>query len=102
MKRNFCPLAPNKLWVADFTYVSTLAGWVYVAFVIDAYARRILGWKVSTSMNTDLVLDAINQAIFARRREGVKDLSGLIHHNGYAEVFVKPRTREMACLGRVS
>ena len=65
MKRDFCPLAPNKLWVADFTYVSTLAGWVYVAFVIDAYARRILGWKVSTSMNTDLVLDAINQAIFA-------------------------------------
>jgi len=43
VKRNFCPLAPNKLWVADFTYVSTLAGWVYVAFVIDAYARRVLG-----------------------------------------------------------
>jgi putative transposase len=50
-KRNFQPLAPNKLWVADFTYVSTQAGWVYVAFVIDAYARRILGWKVSTSMS---------------------------------------------------
>ena len=81
VKRNFKPLAPNKLWVADFTYVSTLAGWVYVAFVIDAYARRILGWKVSTSMTTDLVLDAINQAIFTRHREGVKDLSGLIHHN---------------------
>ena len=55
VKRDFNPLAPNKLWVADFTYVSTLAGWVYVAFVIDAYARRILGWKVSTSMTTDLV-----------------------------------------------
>jgi len=70
------------LWKAEHnTYVSTLAGWVYVAFVIDAYARRILGWKVSTSMTTDLVLDAINQAIITRRREGVKDLSGLIHHN---------------------
>jgi putative transposase len=79
--RNFAPLAPNRLWVADFTYVSTLAGWVYVAFVIDAYARRILGWKVSTSMTTDLVLAAIDQAIFIRRQEGVKDFAGLIHHN---------------------
>ncbi len=81
VKRDFKPLAPNRLWVADFTYVSTLAGWVYVAFVIDAYARRVLGWKVSTSMTTDLVLDAINQAISTRHREGVKDFSGLIHHN---------------------
>ena len=70
--RNFAPLAPNRLWVADFTHVSTLAGWVYVAFVIDAYARRILGWKVSTSMTTDRVLAAINQAIFTRSREGVR------------------------------
>jgi putative transposase len=81
VKRDFKPLDPNRLWVADFTYVSTLAGWVYVAFVIDAYARRIVGWKVSTSMTTDLVLDAINQAIFTRKQDGVKDLSGLIHHN---------------------
>ena len=79
--RQFAPLAPNRLWVADFTYVSTMAGWVYVAFVIDACARRILGWKVSASMTTDLVLAAINQAIFTRKRDGVKDLTGLIHHN---------------------
>jgi putative transposase len=79
--RNFNPLAPNHLWVADFTYVRTMIGWVYVAFVIDAYARRILGWKVSTRMTTPLVLDAINQAIWVRRTEGVTDLSGLIHHN---------------------
>ena len=84
-------MAPNKLWVVDFTYVSTLAGWVYVAFVIDAYARRILGWKVSTSMTTDLVLDAINQAIFARYREGVKDLSGLIHHNDAGSQYTSVR-----------
>ncbi len=81
VRRNFRPLAPNRLWVADFTYVSTQAGWVYVAFVIDAYARRSVGWKVSASMTTDLVLDAINHAIFTRRREGVRNLSGLIHHN---------------------
>lgn len=92
--RNFSPLAPNRLWVADFTYVSTRAGWVYVAFVIDAYARRILGWKVSTSMTTDLVLDAINQAIFTRRREGVKDLSGLIHHNDAGSQYTSVRFTE--------
>jgi putative transposase len=79
--RKFAPLAPNRLWVADFTYVSTMAGWVYVAFVIDAHARRVLGWKVSTAMTADLVLAAINQAIFTRKRDGVKDLTGLIHHN---------------------
>src|SRR5699024_6758049 len=56
--RQFCPLAPDRLWVADFTYVSTWSGWVYVAFVIDAYARRILGWAASTSMTTCFVLAA--------------------------------------------
>ena len=91
VRRNFRPLAPNRLWVADFTYVSTQGGWVYVAFVIDAYARRILGWKVSASMTTDFVLDAINQAIFTRRREGVKDLSGLIHHNDAGSQYTAVR-----------
>ncbi|MDV6271843.1 DDE-type integrase/transposase/recombinase [Rhodococcus globerulus] len=69
------------LWVADFTYVSTWSGWVYVAFVIDAYSRRILGWRTATTMTTPLVLDAIEHAIWTRRREGITDLSGLIHHN---------------------
>lgn len=91
VKRDFRPLAPNRLWVADFTYVSTLAGWVYVAFVIDAYARRIVGWKVSASMTTDLVLNAINQAIFTRKRDGVKDLSGLIHHNDAGSQYTSVR-----------
>ena len=86
--RQFGPRAPNRLWVADFTYVSTLAGWVYVAFVIDAYARRILGWKVSTSMATDLVLAAINQAIFTRKQQGVKNLAGLIHHNDAGPIHI--------------
>jgi putative transposase len=79
--RKFNPNAPNVLWVADFTYVSTWSGWVYVAFVIDAYARRIVGWRTATSMNTRLVLDAIEHAIWTRQREGITDLSGLIHHH---------------------
>jgi len=81
VNRRFQPLAPNRLWVADYTYVSTWSGMVYVAFVIDAYARRILGWRASTSMRTDLVLDTIEQAIWTRARDGVTDLSGLVHHN---------------------
>lgn len=79
--RQFSPSAPNVLWVADFTYVSTWSGWVYVAFVIDAYARRILGWRSSTSMTTGLVLDAVEHAIWTRNRCGTTDLSGLVHHH---------------------
>ncbi|MGH3635549.1 MAG: IS3 family transposase, partial [Mycobacterium sp.] len=89
--RKFAPTAPNLLWVADFTYVSTLSGWVYVAFVIDAYARRILGWKASSSMTTDMVLAAIDQAIFTRRREGVEDFTGLIHHNDAGSQYTSVR-----------
>ena len=81
VQRRFRPAAPNRLWVADFTYVSTWSGMVYVAFIIDAYARRILGWRAATSMRTDLVLDTIEQAIWTRRREGVTDLAGLTHHH---------------------
>jgi putative transposase len=81
VQRRFRPTAPNRLWVADYTHVSTWSGMVYVAFVIDAYARRILGWRASTAMRTALVLDTIEQAIWTRAREGVTDLSGLVHHN---------------------
>ncbi|ROZ52947.1 IS3 family transposase [Rhodococcus sp. WS1] len=81
VQRKLNPAAPNVLCVADFTYVSTWSGWVYVAFVIDAYSRRILGWRTATTMTTPLVLDAIEHAIWARRLEGITDLSGLIHHN---------------------
>ncbi len=81
VNRKFDPVAPNTLWVADFTYVSTRSGWVYVAFVIDAYSRRIVGWRTATSMNTQLVLDAVEQAIWTRAREGITDLSGLIDHH---------------------
>lgn len=78
--RQFSPPAPDRLWVADYTYVPTWAGMVYVAFVIDAYSRRILGWRAATTMKTSLVLDALEQALWTRRRDGSADLSGLVHH----------------------
>lgn len=67
--------------VADFTCVPTWSGWVYVAFVIDAYPHRILGWRTATTVTMPLALDAIEYAIWTRRRERVTDLSGLVHHN---------------------
>ena len=79
--RNFTALRPNQLWVADFTYVATWSGTVYVAFVIDAFSRRILGWKAATTMRTELVLDALEMAIFTREQEGIADLAGLVHHH---------------------
>jgi putative transposase len=80
VQRRFSPPAPDRLWVADFTYVPTWAGMVYVAFVIDAYSRQILGWRAATSMKTSLVLDALEQALWARRRQGRGSLAGLVHH----------------------
>ena len=78
VSRKFRVSRPNALWVVDFTYVHTWAGFVYVAFVIDAYARRIVGWKVSTAPTASFVLDALEQAIHARK-PGPED--GLIHHS---------------------
>jgi putative transposase len=80
VRRQFSPAAPDRLWVADFTYVPTWTGMVYVAFVIDAYSRRILGWRAARSMQTALVLDALEQALWTRRRDGTGDLAGLVHH----------------------
>jgi putative transposase len=77
--RRFAPLAPDRLWVCDITYVSTWSGWVYTAFVTDAYARRILGWRCGTVMSTQLVLDALEQAIWTRRRAG-DDLECVVAH----------------------
>src|SRR5690606_10869380 len=85
--RNFRPLAPNRLWVADFTYVSTWSGWCYSAFVIDAYARRILGWSVATTMTSQLVVDAVEQAIWTRQHEG-NDLAGLIAHHDHGTQYL--------------
>jgi transposase InsO family protein len=78
VNREFRVSRPNALWVVDFTYVHTWSGFVYVAFVIDAYARRVVGWKVSASATAGFVLDALEQAIHARQ-PGPED--GLIHHS---------------------
>ena len=69
---------PNQLWVSDFTYVSTWQGWLYVAFVIDVFARRIVGWRVNSSMRTDFVLDALEQALYDRQPE---NSDALVHHS---------------------
>ena len=92
--RDFAPLAPDRLWVADLTYVSTWSGWVYVAFVVDAYARRILGWRTATTMTTSIVLDAVEQAIWTRTRAGVVDLAGLVHHNDRGSQYTALRFGE--------
>ena len=78
VKRNFNADGPNRLWVNDLTYVPVSGSFAYTAFVIDAYSRRIVGWKVSTSLTTDAALDALEMAIFARRGES---LDGLVHHS---------------------
>jgi putative transposase len=78
--RQFVATAPNQLWVADLTYVRTHAGWTYVAFVLDVFSRMIVGWQVSTSLRTDLALDALDMGLWARQRAG-RDVTGLIHHS---------------------
>ena len=85
--RHFARLRTNQLWVADFTYVWTWSGWVYVAFVFDAHSRRILGWRAATSMTTPLVLDCLDMALWARRREGVTAFTGLTHHTDAGSVY---------------
>lgn len=90
VNRQFRAERPNQLWVADFTYVSTWQGWLYVAFVIDVFARRIVGWRVSTSMHTDFVLDALEQALYARQPE----LGSLIHHSDRGSQYVSIRYTE--------
>src|SRR6266536_5575463 len=76
VKRQFAAIRPNQLWVADFTYVATWAGFVYAAFVIDVFSRRIIGWRVARSMHTDLVLDALEQALSGSLRLQGRDSSG--------------------------
>nr|WP_233460121.1 IS3 family transposase [Microbacterium resistens] len=85
--RRFSRFRTNQLWVADFTYVWTSSGWVYVAFVFDAHSRRITGWRAATSMTTPLVLDCLEMALWTRRREGVTGLSGLTHHTDAGSVY---------------
>ena len=89
--RQFKADRPNQLWVSDFTYVSTWQGWLYVAFVIDVFARRIVGWRVSNSMQTDFVLDALEQALYARQPE---QSDGLVHHSDRGSQYISIRYTE--------
>ena len=91
VNRQFKADRPNQLWVSDFTYVSTWQGWQYVAFVIDVYARRIVGWRQSSSMRTDFVLDALEQALYDRQpqRDGA-----LVHHSDRGSQYVSIRYSE--------
>ena len=91
VNRQFQADRPNQLWVSDFTYVSTWQGWLYVAFVVDVFARRIVGWRVSSSMTTDFVLDALEQALYARQPE--RD-SSLVHHSDRGSQYVSIRYSE--------
>jgi putative transposase len=86
--RHFAATRPNQLWVADFTYVATWRGFVYVAFVIDVFARRLVGWRVSASLRTDLVLDALEQAIYHRCGDGLGDL---VHHSDRGTQYLSMR-----------
>lgn len=98
--RDFRAPAPNRLWVADLTYVKTHAGWVYVAFVIDVHSRMIVGWQASTSLRTDLALDALEMAIWVRRDQ---DLDGLVHHSDRGVQYLAIRyTERLAQAGAVA
>ena len=91
VNRNFHPSRANGLWVSDLTYVATWRGFVYVAFVIDAYSRRIVGWRVSSSLRTDLALDALEQALYDR---AVSDEDALVHHSDRGVQYVSIRYTE--------
>ncbi|MBG6219027.1 transposase InsO family protein [Arthrobacter sp. CAN_A6] len=80
VERRFTATAPNRLWVADITYVRTFAGWVYAAFVLDVFSRRIMGWQVATSLYTELALNALEMGIWSRTKDG-DDLTNLVHHS---------------------
>ena len=91
VNRQFRAERPNQLWVSDFTYVSTWQGWVYVAFVVDVFSRRIVGWRQSSSMHTEFVLDALEQALYDRKpTEG----DGLVHHSDRGSQYLSIRYSE--------
>jgi putative transposase len=97
VERNFTASAPNALWVADLTYVNTWSSFVYVAFIIDAFSRFVVGWRVSRSLQADVALDALEMAIWRRRRH---DLTGLVHHSDRGSQYTAIRyTQRLEQLG---
>src|ERR687887_1661159 len=99
VERDFSATRPNQLWVADLTYVATWSGFVYVALVIDAFSRFIVGWQAARSLRTDLALDALEMAIWSRRGE----LEGLVHHSDRGSQYLAIRyTERLAEAGAVT
>ena len=97
--RNFRAPAPNQLWVADLTYVTTWSGFVYVAFIVDAFSRSIVGWRVSDSLHAELALDALEMALWAR---GGQEMEGLVHHSDRGIQYLAVRyTERLAEAGAV-
>lgn len=102
VQRAFSATAPGQLWVADITYCRTFSGWVYAAFVIDVFSRRVVGWQLSKSLRTDLALDALEMGLWTRRREG-HDTGGLIHHSDKGVQYLAVRyTQRLAEAGAVA
>ena len=102
MQRAFTATAPDQLWVADITYCRTFAGWVYAAFVIDVFSRRVVGWQLSKNLRTDLALDALEMGLWDRARAG-RDTTGLIHHSDKGVQYLAVRyTQRLADAGAVA
>ena len=100
VERRFVATGPNQLWIADITYVATWSGFAYAAFVTDVFSRRILGWRVSTTLRADLALDALEMAIWSR---GHQDLGGLVHHSDRGVQYLSIRyTERLAAEGAVA
>jgi len=91
--RDFAAQAPDQLWVADITYCRTFAGWVYAAFILDVCSRRVVGWQLSTSLRTDLALDALNMGLWTRAHDG-HDISALVHHSDRGVQYLAIRYTE--------
>jgi len=93
VERQFCAPAPNRLWVADLTYVRTHTGWVYAAFIIDVYSRMVVGWQISDSLPSDLAINALEMAVWNRTRTD-QVLDGLIHHSDRGVQYLSIRYSE--------
>jgi len=102
LDRDFTALAPNRVWVADITYCRSFAGWVYAAFVIDVYSRRVVGWQLSKSLRTDLALDALEMGLWTREHAG-HHTTGVIAHSDKGVQYVAVRyTQRLAEAGAVA
>jgi putative transposase len=98
LQRDFTAPTPDRVWVADFTYVATWSGWAYVAFVFDAYSRAIVGWTLSASRSTALVVKALNMALWRRSHHGRPIESGLIHHSDAGSQYTSVKFTESLAL----